>query len=120
MFEYRARVVRVYDGDTIFCRVDLGFGVKLGMDTKGVSFRLYGVDTPELNRKAEREAGIVARDWLREHIEGKDVILRTHKPDPKDKYGRYLAEVILDGVNLNELLVEEGHAVAYFGGKKKR
>jgi len=86
-FEYDAHVYDVYDGDTFRAVVDLGFGVTIRR-----TFRLYGVDTPEM-RGDEREEGIRVRDHVRDLILDKDIIIKTHK-DKTGKYGRYLAEVI--------------------------
>lgn len=105
MYIYTAKVESIYDGDTVRLTVDLGFSIKMHKET----FRLYGIDTPEL-RGEEREAGLKARDWLREQILGEDVIVKTYK-DKKGKYGRYLAEIIYKGRNMNEELVEKGYAV---------
>jgi micrococcal nuclease len=107
MYEYRAIVTRVYDGDTITVDIDLGFYTWI----KSQVIRLYGIDTPEI-RGEERPEGLVSAEWLRSRILDKEVILKTHK-DQKGKYGRWLAEVYLDGVNLNEKLIEEGLAEPY-------
>jgi len=89
--------------------IDLGFGVTLnGYDGKGVSLRLYGLNTPEV-RGEEKEAGLISRDRLRERILGKDVILKTFK-DATGKYGRYIAEIYLEDENINEWLITEGLA----------
>ena len=87
MYEYRARVTDVYDGDTITCEVDLGFRFA----AKKMKFRLYGINTPEV-RGPERPEGLKVRDWLRERILGKDVIIKTYK-DGTGKYGRWLCDV---------------------------
>ena len=73
--------------------------------------RLLGINTPEVRGK-EREAGLVSRDRLRELIDGKDIIIVTHK-DKGGKYGRLLATIFLDGVNINQQLVDEGLAEVY-------
>ena len=73
--------------------------------------RLNGIDTPEI-RGEERKAGLVASSRLRLLIEGKDVVMVSHK-DKTGKYGRWLATVYLDGVNVNQLLVDEGLADVY-------
>ena len=108
-FVYRARVVKVYDGDTVTVDIDVGFGVWL----HGQRLRLFGIDTPEL-RGEEREAGLAARDWLLRQIPlGSSVVIKTHR-DAKGKYGRWLAELyhLRDDVmvNLNEALVSRGYA----------
>jgi len=115
-YEYEAKVIDVYDGDTITCDVDLGFHI-----TARIKFRLFGIDTPEL-RGEEREEGLRVRDIVRERILNKQVLLKSHK-GKTGKYGRWLAEVIFnddDGMktNLNLLLVAERNAVSYFGGKR--
>ena len=73
--------------------------------------RLLGINTPEARGK-EREAGLVSRDRLRELIDGKDIIVATHK-DKGGKYGRLLATIFLDGVNVNQQLIDEGLAEVY-------
>lgn len=107
MYTYYAVVKSVYDGDSITVDIDLGFNMWM-LNQK---IRLLGIDTPEI-RGEERSDGLVSRDWLREKINDKVVILKTHK-DSKGKYGRWLAEVYLDGVNINQQLLEEGLAEPY-------
>lgn len=100
--EYDAHVESVYDGDTITTDIELGFGVKLD-DQK---IRLYGIDAPEV-RGPEREEGLVSRDALRELIDGKDVIIVDRG---KGKYGRIIAEVLLDTINVSVWMVQNGYA----------
>tara|TARA_R110002060_G_scaffold36229_1_gene47174 strand:- start:580 stop:903 length:324 start_codon:yes stop_codon:yes gene_type:complete len=107
MYEYKAQVIGVYDGDSITVDIDLGFGVFM----KGQKIRLLGINTPEL-RGEEREEGLVARDALRARIMGQSIIIKTHK-DTKGKYGRWLGEVILGPQNINEWLLTEGYAKPY-------
>ncbi len=104
MFTYAATVTDVYDGDTITVDIDLGFGMKF----TGQKIRLYGINTPEV-RGPERPEGLVARDWLRERILGKQIVLTTVK-DRKGKYGRYLGRVFLSGDNINSELIDRGLA----------
>lgn len=115
MFEYKATVVRVIDGDTVDLDIDLGMRVHVFERV-----RLDGVDTPEKNSKvaAERTAALAASAFLGELLKNPSVIIRTKK-DSQEKYGRYLATVInVDGKNCNEELIKAGHAVAYDGGAK--
>jgi len=107
MYEYRAIVTRVYDGDTITVNIDLGFEHWM-MNQK---IRLYGIDTPEIKGE-ERPEGLKSAEWLRSRIYGEEIILKTHK-DKKGKYGRWLAEVYFEGVNLNQQLIKEGLAEPY-------
>jgi len=89
--------------------LDISLGFNITMHKQKA--RLLGINTPEVRGK-EREAGLVSRDRLRELIDGKDIIIVTHK-DKGGKYGRLLATIFLDGVNINQQLVDEGLAEVY-------
>lgn len=71
---------------------------------------MYGINAPEM-RGDEREQGLISRDALRAKIPaGVEVIIKTVQ-DKKGKYGRYLAEIYLDDLNINKWLVDDGYAV---------
>ncbi len=106
MYNYKAHIKAVYDGDTVTAVVDLGF-----LHYQEMKLRLYGIDTPEM-RGEEREEGLVVRDILRGMILDKEVEIHTFK-DKQGKYGRYLATIHLDDLNVNQWLVDNGHAVEY-------
>jgi micrococcal nuclease len=103
MYEYRAKITEVYDGDTVTAVVDLGFNVSI---TEKI--RLSGLNAPEV-RGEERPDGLISRDRLRDKILGKEVVLKTDK-DKTGKYGRYIAEIYLEEENVNEWLITEGLA----------
>lgn len=105
---YYATITGVYDGDSCTAQIDLGFSVNMTM-----KLRLLYIDTPEL-RGDELEDGRKVRDIVRDMILDKDVIIRTKK-DSKGKYGRYLAEIFVDGLNLNTWLLDNGYAKPYLG-----
>jgi len=111
LFNYRAIVTGVYDGDSITIDIDLGFNNW----KKNQKVRLLGINTPEI-RGEERPDGLVARDRLRELILDKEIIITSYK-DKSGKYGRWLATVFLkqDGMfeNINTLLLHEGLAEVY-------
>jgi micrococcal nuclease len=107
MYEYRAFVRKVYDGDTITVDFDLGFDILL----KNQKIRLARINTPEV-RGEERPEGLRSRDVLREKISNKWVTIKTKK-DKKGKYGRWLGEVWIDEVCMNDWLLKEGYAKAY-------
>ena len=122
MFRYNAVLDRVIDGDTVDATIDLGF------DTwKKTRIRFYGINTPESRTRdlEEKARGLAAKDRLKNILEGaKTIQLTSHGVG---KYGRCLGELnvdVIDGkecltlVNVNELLIKEGHAVAYDGGKR--
>jgi len=105
MYEYRARITRIVDGDTFLCNVDLGFGII----KKGEKIRLANVDTPETYKpcnKYEREHGQRAKAFVADLIQDRDVIIRTKK-DRKGKYGRLIADVVFGYGTSNEELLSE-------------
>ena len=104
MYEYRALVVYVYDGDTVTVDIDLGFGVML----KKQKIRLLGLNTPEI-RGESREHGLISRDALRQRINGKWITITTHK-DRKGKYGRWLGVLHDDDGCINDWLLSENYA----------
>lgn len=101
---YGAYVSDVYDGDTITCDIDIGFGIAL----KNQKIRLFGINTPEV-RGDERPEGIVSRDRLRDLVLNKTITLYTIK-DSKGKFGRWLGVLKILNTNINQLLVDEGLA----------
>lgn len=109
LFQYRALITAVYDGDTCTADIDLGLGIWV----RGEKLRLHRINTPEL-RGADEAKGKAARDHLKSLVEGKSVLLQTIK-DRREKYGRYLAEIWLEQaagapLNVNDALVAAGHA----------
>ena len=119
-YEYHAKVTQVVDGDTIVVDIDLGFSVVLSNQ----SVRLLGVDTPEsrTSDKVEKVFGLASKDYTKSFVENckKDVIIRTHKSDDSEKFGRLLAEIINPESKevLNDSLVSDGFAVKYLGENK--
>ena len=126
MYEYKAIVNRVVDGDTIDVTIDLGFSV-----WKKMRVRMEGINTPESRTRdlEEKKRGLAAKDRLKSILEFNDneCILKV---SGVGKYGRALATVLVeslsplngeDGITLidvNKQLIEEGHAVEYWGGKR--
>jgi len=115
-YTYKAQITQVYDGDTVTADIDLGFHIWV----RGEKLRLYGIDTPEMRSNAahkvdaaEKFRAVAAKNALSNLILNKDVILCTLK-DKKGKYGRYLAKITtLDGVDVNEWMIKQGHAKPY-------
>tara|TARA_Y100000034_G_C6824467_1_gene371625 strand:- start:226 stop:588 length:363 start_codon:yes stop_codon:yes gene_type:complete len=120
MYQYKAKLIRVVDGDTVDALIDCGFST-----FKKERIRLYGIDTPECRTrdKAEKKRGLAAKARLKELIKGgKNEFVVETSIDKKGKYGRLLGELFRDAgspESYNDMLVSEGHAVEYFGGKKK-
>jgi micrococcal nuclease len=118
LYNYKAKLVRVVDGDTIDAEIDLGFGVFIKQ-----RIRLYGIDTPESRTKdlEEKERGLAAKARLTELLP-KEFIVQTIL-NKRGKYGRVLGTLLVEDesgnvTDINETLVTEGFAVHYFGGAK--
>ena len=126
MYEYKAIVDRVVDGDTIDVTIDLGFKT-----WKKVRVRMEGINTPESRTRnlEEKKKGLAAKARLQEILDynSNKCVLRV---SGVGKFGRAIASVYVDTlspasdkssmteINVNKQLIEEGHAVAYDGGKR--
>jgi len=115
MHEYKCKLIKVIDGDTIDVDIDLGFGVWM----RKQRIRLFGIDTPESRTRdlEEKKYGNAAKYFLSGWCETDNLSIKTHKDD-RGKFGRILGEVWVDGTNVNQLMIKEHHAVAYFGQSK--
>lgn len=107
LYKYKAKIISVYDGDTVTANISLGFNMWMLKQ----KIRLYGIDTPEL-RGEERADGLVAKARLEELVMNKEILLESHL-DKSGKFGRWLGTLIVEGVNVNQLLVDEGLAEDY-------
>lgn len=118
MYEYRVKILKVVDGDTVDVDIDLGFGVWI----RGERVRIMGIDTPESRTSdpVEKLFGLAAKKRLGELL-GEASILRTLKPGKSDeKFGRILGDFIEDGgVVVSSVLIKEGHCVPYYGENKE-
>ena len=132
-FEYNATLIKVLDGDTIDCYIDLGFDLKI---KKRV--RYMGIDTWESRTrdKEEKVKGLAAKARNKELLEAGTFKIVSYGTG---KFGRVLGEIFVspdavgenavipesvdrnkDGlVSINDILIAEGHAYDYHGGKKK-
>tara|TARA_B100001113_G_scaffold41614_1_gene29481 strand:- start:551 stop:895 length:345 start_codon:yes stop_codon:yes gene_type:complete len=114
MYIYSAKCLKVVDGDTIDARVDLGF------DTfKKVRIRLVGINAPESRTRdlEEKERGLAAKARVKQLISENKNKFVLHSQGV-GKFGRCLGEIYLGDSKLNDILINEGHAVAYYGGKR--
>ena len=119
MYEYRASLVKIVDGDTIDVDLDLGFAVVL----KKQRIRLYGINTPESRTRdlEQKKYGLAAKERLKKLLEEADQIIVKTEIDKKarGKYGRILGTIYVGSTNINNLMVDEGHAIVYHGGTKQ-
>ena len=117
-YEYSAKLVRVVDGDTCDALIDLGFDTWV---KKRIRFK--GVDTWECRTrdKEEKVKGLAAKAYTRDLLENSDEGKFALKSYGVGKYGRVLGELFVKGKtkSVNDLLLENGHAYEYEGGKKK-
>lgn len=109
-YTYDAKVIRVIDADTYDVEIDLGFRL-----TTRLPLRVAHIDAYEHNTDLGQQAIFCVKGLL--GALPKDVVVKTYKP--YDKYGRYLATVYVDGMDLGAHLVTLGFAVPYEGGKKQ-
>ncbi len=126
MYEYKAVVERVVDGDTIDVIIDLGFKT-----WKKVRVRMEGINTPESRTRdlEEKKRGLAAKDRLVEILELNNNKCVLHVSGV-GKFGRAIASVFVTSlspthddssltlINVNQQLITEGHAVSYDGGKR--
>jgi len=123
MHEYKCRITKVVDGDTVDCSIDLGFGIWIHNER----VRLHGIDTPESRTRdlEEKKCGIYAKQCVETFLPvDSDQVLKTHK-DKVGKYGRILGEfVIYDPeqdrqTTINEYMIRHRIGVAYSGKSKE-
>ena len=117
MYEYACKVKRVVDGDTVDVVLDLGFDI-----LHKCRVRLYGIDTPESRTRNldEKARGKMAGAFLKDAIDtGKKVVIQTKLKDSRGKFGRVLGNIIVDGKNINQSMIDNYHAAAYFGQSKE-
>lgn len=109
-----AKVIKVYDGDTITVAAKLPFSKS---PIYRFSVRLRNIDSPEIKGKSKKECemAIQARDALHQLIFGEIVELKNNS---KEKYGRLLTDVYYGDIHVNQWMLDHKYAVIYDGGKK--
>ena len=122
MYEYRATLLKIVDGDTVDVDIDLGFGVVLSNQR----IRLYGIDTPESRTRdtEEKKCGKLASKYIEDHIKVSSSFTLRSRLDGKGKYGRILGELICfipefdREMSINDAMIMKKLAVKYFGQSK--
>ena len=120
MYEYKVKILKVIDGDTVDVDIDLGFGIWL----RGERVRIMGIDTPESRTrdKVEKVFGLAAKARLKELLGGSGV-LRTQIDksgnDKKGKFGRILGDFVCGDNTVAGIMIDEGYCVSYYGGSKE-
>ena len=123
MYEYKVKVLKVVDGDTVDVDIDLGFKVWL----RNERVRLHGIDTPESRTRdlEEKKYGLAAKNFLKTALKNGTVVMKVHD---RGKFGRILGELFVkdneghpvfeNQISINEHMIINKHAVAYHGQSK--
>ena len=122
MYEYRCKVTRVVDGDTVDVDIDLGFGVWMHKQR----IRLHGIDTPESRTRdlEEKKYGLLAKEHIKSFMPVGSMQTLVTVKDKAGKYGRILGKFLIYDkktdaqMTINDWMIREHHAVAYFGQSK--
>jgi micrococcal nuclease len=129
MYEYKCKILRIVDGDTVDVDIDLGFGVWLHRER----VRIMGIDTPESRTrdKVEKQFGLASKQFLKDMLPiGSMQVLKTQidksGEDKKGKFGRILGDFKVyyppeDREQfVTKVMIKEGYAVAYSGQAKEK
>ena len=117
MHEYKCKILRIVDGDTVDVDIDLGFGVWLHKER----VRMNGIDTPEsrTSDKEEKVYGMLSKNFVKDTLPiGSMQTLRTHK-DKTGKFGRILGDFLIENKSLGDIMVDKSLAVRYNGENKE-
>ena len=122
MYEYRCKITRVVDGDTVDVDIDLGFGVWFHKER----VRLHGIDTPESRTRdlEEKKYGLLAKEQIKSFMPVGSMQTLVTMKDKAGKFGRILGKFLIYDkktdaqMSINDWMVREHHAVEYFGQSK--
>ena len=123
MYRYNAELIRVVDGDTVDAKIDLGFDISIKK-----RIRLGGINAPESRTRnlAEKKAGIASKERLVEILDQAANVFELESTEI-GKYGRVIGKLhisklegrdVITQACVNDILVKEGYAVEYDGGKR--
>ena len=123
MYEYRCKVTRVVDGDTVDVDIDLGFGIWMHKER----IRLHGIDTPESRTRdlEEKKYGLLAKQQIESFMPRGSMQTLVTVKDKAGKFGRILGKFLIYDkktdrqMTINDWMVREHHAVAYHGQSKE-
>ena len=112
MYEYRATVVNVIDGDTIDVDIDLGFFITKRERVRFAEIDVYEIKIGKDTTEEQKQIGLAAKAYVENLLLNRQVLLKTIKINSSDKYGRFLALVFLleedKEIKVNDLLIKEG------------
>lgn len=111
MYQYRATIVRVIDGDTVDVDIDLGFDVTL----KNQRVRLIGIDSSEVRTRdaAEKERGLAAKAFVETLIPvgTEHLLISREYHGERGKFGRIIGDFEISNGTLTQAILDAGHAV---------
>ena len=108
MYEYRCTILRVIDRDTVEVQIDLGFDLSFKSPV-----RLKGLNAPEATGET-KAAGLTAKSYLSGLLPiAGQITIHTDYRRERDKYGRVLGTFWVNGININQAMIDAGHAVPY-------
>ena len=119
MYEYRCKIIRGVDGDTVDVDIDLGFGVWMHKER----IRLHGIDTPESRTRdlEEKKYGLLAKEQIESFMPVGSMQTLVTVKDKVGKFGRILGKFLIHDkktdaqMTINDWMIREHHAVAYHG-----
>ena len=121
MYEYKCKILRVVDGDTVDIDIDLGFGMWMHKER----VRMMGIDTPESRTrdKVEKKFGLASKQFVKDMMpvgskQGLKTQIDRSGEDKKGKFGRILGDFLIAGKKLTETMIKEGYGVVYTGQNK--
>ena len=129
MYEYKCKILRIVDGDTVDIDIDLGFGMWMHKER----VRIMGIDTPESRTrdKIEKKFGLLSKAYVKNLMPvGSKQVLKTiidkSGEDKKGKFGRILGDFFIHDnktnstIKLTEIMIRDGYAVQYDGKSKQK
>lgn len=117
MYEYKTKILRIVDGDTIDVEIDLGFGIQL----QRVRIRVNGIDCPETRTsdKIEKKYGQLAKEYAQTILPINSIQTLKTENNKTDKFGRVLGDFLVNENTFSKVMVEAHHAVEYNGENKE-
>lgn len=109
MYEYKAEIKKIIDGDTLKTRIDLGFSTFVDQTLRINRIDAYETRLSSTTSLEQKKLGLEGKAFLTTLLPvGTEVIIKTEKTD---KYGRYVADVTYKDIDIGNLMVDKGYAV---------
>jgi len=107
LYTYAAKVIRIIDGDTAILDFSLGFNVYMAQTVRIKDFNAKEIRKVKGYTSKDVKEGLKQKAKAEEILpHGKDIIVKTHK-DQQGKYGRYIADIIVDGQSFKDIMMDK-------------